>query len=197
MELENKYTVIKNSDILKLSIDCQMYLKHVLDSIGNKNLYIVVNRDEPYVSEVINLIEENSNNRMQKEIGIKDKRINLLTETLASRDKDIETLKAEIIRQNNIIVNYMQTNANLRELADEQKKELKLRRIEVEEYLKYMETQRKIIEAMATWIDDDEDSDKSISICANSICPGDYISRKKENLCINCIINYFESEVKE
>lgn len=41
---------------------------------------------------------------LQKELDIKDKRISLLTETLASRDKDIETLKAEIMRQNNIIV---------------------------------------------------------------------------------------------
>ena len=38
-------------------------------------------------------------NQLRKEIDIKDKRISLLTETLASRDKDIETLlKAEIMR---------------------------------------------------------------------------------------------------
>jgi predicted RNase H-like nuclease (RuvC/YqgF family) len=60
-------------------------------------------------------------NQLRKEIDIKDKRISLLTETLASRDKDIETLKAEITRQNNIIVQYMYTNASLRELVAEEK----------------------------------------------------------------------------
>lgn len=124
-------------------------------------------------------------NQLRKEIDIKDKRISLLTETLVSRDKDIETLKAEIIRQNNIIVQNMYTKASLRELVAEQKKELKLRRIEVEEYLKYMETQRKIIEAMATWIK----KHVNVNICNTYRC-------HKED-CTDCIINYFESEVKE
>ena len=63
MKLENKYTVIKNSDLAKLSIDCQMYFKFVIDSIKNDNSYVVINLDEPYAKDVIKLIEEYENNR--------------------------------------------------------------------------------------------------------------------------------------
>lgn len=198
MELENKYTVIKNSDILKLSIDCQMYLKHVLDSIGNKNLYIVVNRDEPYVSEVINLIEENSNNRMQKEIGIKDKRISLLTETLASRDKDIETLKQWICKLENDLLqnNCQRCILKLAKETEQLKADNKILSIalDIKEQLnealrKSDDKQKGVIKAMATFISDKQN--KIEKICMN------IIDDECSTHCINCIINYFESEVKE
>jgi septal ring factor EnvC (AmiA/AmiB activator) len=108
--------------------------------------------------------------RLNKEIELKDKSISLLTETLASRDKEIETLKAEINRQNNIIADYMNTNASLRELAAEEKK---------------------VIKAMAKWMHEHEQTPNIIPEgCSN-------ITECCDIYCTDCIINHFESEVKE
>lgn len=117
--------------------------------------------------------------KFKKEIDIKDKRISLLEESIKRRQNDIETLNAEINRQNNIIVDYMNTNASLRELAAEEKK---------------------VIKATATWISEQDIDEVICKHKHNSECPDgpDLYNEKGFETCIECIINHFkESEVKE
>ena len=55
----NKYTVIKNTDINKLSLKRQITLHEIVYEIKNNNKYIVINQDEPYADKVWDLIKQN------------------------------------------------------------------------------------------------------------------------------------------
>lgn len=69
----------------------------------------------------------------------------------------------------------------------------------IEIWKKKHEQQQKIIKAMTAWISE-QDIDEAIckKESKNTICKTGYITWEEgKKLCQDCIINYFESEVKE
>lgn len=58
---EKKFTVIKNENIEKLPFGDIFALQTVLDKLPqNSNEYIVINTDEPYISEIIDILKKNN-----------------------------------------------------------------------------------------------------------------------------------------
>lgn len=109
-----------------------------------------------------------------------------LEEANRIRDKDNETLKAEIMRLNKHILEIEYNNTVKQELDLEEFKAV-LKNVE--------QNSRKAIESMAEWISN-QDIDKSI--CKKSTCRVGYITHEEgKKFCIECIINHFKGEVKE
>lgn len=64
---ENKFTVIKNEDVMKYALKPNMdYLKNLQNYIGKRrqkegkvpsNSYIVINLDEPYIDEIVEIMK--------------------------------------------------------------------------------------------------------------------------------------------
>lgn len=76
MELENKFLVLKWSDITPaLTVEQKVQLAHICDDIArwrtsqgkHENKYVVINLDEPYAPAVLRLMEAHEEKPKEKE----------------------------------------------------------------------------------------------------------------------------------
>jgi predicted RNase H-like nuclease (RuvC/YqgF family) len=164
---------------------------------------------EPITHSVTEVLEQydkrislltNANERKQYEIHTlrdlidrKDNEIRTALRYLKEKDKDMETLKAEINRQNDIETlkaEIIRLNGEILQ-GIEKSKDVSILNKDLES-MKIREDnkqQKKVIYAMAEFV-------KSSRSLYRDHCKG-FDCENSKIKCVDCIINYFESEVKE